>query len=296
MSSLRVTQGSTVYQSLAGLQSAASRLQGLQSQLSTGKEITKPSDDPAGTVRALQLRGDLKRNTQYASNASDAIGWMTTSDTTYSSIVKQLQQVRSLTVQGLNQGTEDATSSSAIADQIDGIRTSLLAAANTTYNGRPIFGGTTAGSAAYDSSGAFVGDTNAVQRTVGDQSTVQINQTGPGVFGPAGSDVFTLLSDISSALRSTPSTLSGTALTQLDAAVSRVSTAQANEGSTYNRVQQAQTAQASATTSLKTQLSSIQDIDIAEKAVQVTTANTTYQAALQTTASIRQLSLLDFLR
>jgi flagellar hook-associated protein 3 FlgL len=49
-------------------------------------------------------------------------------------------------------------------------------------------------------------------------------------------------------------------------------------------------------TALTTQLSGIEDIDLADMAIKVTTANTTYQAALQTTASIRQLSLLDFLK
>jgi flagellar hook-associated protein 3 FlgL len=68
---------------------------------------------------------------------------------------------------------------------------------------------------------------------------------------------------------------------------------QASEGVTY---QQVQTAQTSATTSLKTQLSSIEDVDTAQMAIDVTTANTAYQAALQTSATVRQLSLLDFLR
>jgi flagellar hook-associated protein 3 FlgL len=47
---------------------------------------------------------------------------------------------------------------------------------------------------------------------------------------------------------------------------------------------------------MTTQLSGIEDIDPAETAIKLATANTTYQAALQTTASIGQVSLLDFLR
>ena len=51
-----------------------------------------------------------------------------------------------------------------------------------------------------------------------------------------------------------------------------------------------------AVTSVRTSLSSIQDIELADMAVQASTANVTYQAALQTTASVRQLSLLNFLQ
>ena len=294
MTVLRVTTGSNINGGLSGLQNAAGRLAALQAKMSSGQQITKPSDDPSGTVEALALRGELRRNTQYASNANDAIAWLSAADTSYTQVVTQLQSARTLVVQGLNSGASSTGSTTAIANQIDQLRSSLINLANTQYNGRPIFGGTTAGSVAYDPSGNYVGDSGVVSRTVGAQQTVQINQTGPQVFGAAGSDVFSLLSTISNDLKTNPSALSGD-LTSLDAAINTVSGAQASEGAAYQRVQVAQGVQTQAGTALKTQLSTIQDIDLADMAVQVTTANTTYQAALQTTASIRQMSLLDFL-
>ncbi len=48
---MRVTVGSASPGSLAGLRSTASRLAGLQSQLSSGRQITRPSDSPSGTSR-----------------------------------------------------------------------------------------------------------------------------------------------------------------------------------------------------------------------------------------------------
>jgi flagellar hook-associated protein 3 FlgL len=291
---LRVTEGSASYGSLVGLQSSASRLAALQAKMSSGQQITKPSDDPSGTVRALQLRADLKRNTQYTANAGDAIGWLSTSDTTYTQIGKLAQNARTLVVQGLNTGASGTTPAAAIADQIDAIRTSMINLANTTYNGRPVFGGTTTGAIAYDAAGNYAGDSGTVSRTVGPQSTVQINQSGAQVFGPPGNDMFTLLANISNTLRTNPTAL-GSDLTSLDAAIANVSAAQATEGATYERVQTAQAAQTSTALTVTTQLSGIQDIDLANMAVQVSTANTNYQAALQTTASIRQQSLLDFL-
>jgi len=292
---MRVTDASTSLGSLAGLQSAASRLASLQAQLSSGQQITRPSDDPSGTFRALQLRGDVKRNTQYGANAQDAVGWMSTADSAYSQAVKLAQSARTLVVQGLNTGATSSASASAIADQLDAIRTSLIQVANTTYNGRPVFGGTTAGNIAYDSAGNYVGDAGAVSRTIGAQATVQINQTGPQAFGPPGSDLFTLLSNISATLRTNPSA-AAPQLTALDTALSRISSAQAAEGATYQQVQNTQSVQSTTGTSLATQLSNLQDIDLADMSVKVSTANVTYQAALQTTASVRQLSLLNFLR
>lgn len=295
MSLLRVTEGSASYDALVGLQSAASRLSSLQAKMSSGHQITKPSDDPSGTVRALQLRADLRRNTQYTANSGDAQGWLSTADVTYSQMVKLVQNARSLVVQGLNTGATSQASSDALADQVDAIRTSLISLSNATYNGRPVFGGTTTGGLAYDTAGNYVGDAGVVTRTVGPQATIQINQTGPQIFGAPGSDVFSVLSSISSTLRTNPTAL-GPSLGQLDTALTRISTAQAAEGAAMQRVQVAQSAQAATNVSLNEELSGIQDIDIADMAIQVTTANTNYQAALQTTASIRQMSLLNFLR
>jgi flagellar hook-associated protein 3 FlgL len=294
---IRVTVGSASYGALAGLQASQSRLAALQAQLSSGKQITTPSDDPSGTVRALQLRADLKRNTAYTDSATDAIGWMSASDTAYSQIVKLAQNARTLVVQASNTGASTGTSADAIAAQIDALRTSLLSQANSSYNGRPIFGGTTGGTQAYDpSTGKYIGDNGTVNRTVGPQAQVQINQNGPAVFGDdtTGNDLFSLLANISSSLKTTGAPPSG-ALAQLDTAIQRISGQQAVEGAAYQRVQIAQAVQTSTNLALTTQLSDIQDIDIAKVAVQVSTAQVNYQAALQTTASIRQMSLLNFL-
>jgi flagellar hook-associated protein 3 FlgL len=292
---MRVTDRSAAYGSLAGLQSTAARLASLQAQLSSGKQITTPSDNPSGTVRAMQLRGVEKRYTQYDASATDAIGWLSTADAAYTRAVALVQNARTLVVQGLNTGAQSPSGLSAIADQVDAIRASLIKVANTTYNGRPVFGGTTAGSAAYDTAGNYVGDSGAVSRTVGDKVTVQINQTGPQVFGSGASDLFALLSDISNNLRSGSPTLSAN-LTALDGALTTITSAQAGEGAAYRQVQNAQAVSTGVSTNVATQLSDLQDIDLAEMAVQVSTANVTYQAALQTTANVRQLSLLNFLR
>lgn len=297
MTLARITVGSSAYTSISNIEAAQSRLAKLQDQLSSGKQILSPSDDPIGTVTALRTRGEIARNTQYATNSSDAIAWLSTQDTAYSSSITQLQQARTLVVQALNTGSADSTSNSAVAQQLNGVRTALLALANTTYNGRPVFGGTTADGTAFDSSGNYVGDSGTVTRAVGSGNVVTVSAVGTDVFGSGASNVFTLLQNLSTTIASNPTSadLNG-ALDSIDAAISQVSTAQSVEGATYQAVQQAQTTQTTNGTALTTRLSGIEDADMADLAVKVSTANTTYQAALQTTATVGQLSLLDFLR
>lgn len=292
---MRVTEGSAAYNSLLGLQSTASRLSDLQSQLSSGRQITKPSDNPTGTATALGLRAELKRLSQYQNNATDAIGWLTTTDTTLSSAVTQLQTVRTLVLQGLNTGANSAASNEALAQQVDQIRTSLIGLSNASYLGRPIFGGTTATTSAFDSSGKYVGDTGTVTRTVGPNTSLTINAVGTDVFGPNGSSVFDVLAGISNSLRTNPANLTAD-LAKLDAATTRISSQQGLAGSIYQRVQNSQGLLSSSTLTLRSQLSDIEDVDVADLAIKVSSADAAYQAALATTAKVRQVSLLDFLR
>jgi flagellar hook-associated protein 3 FlgL len=302
MTGLRISERNFAQSSLGGLESTSSKLAALNAQFASGRQITKPSDNPGGTISALEIRSELKRMTQYSANADDSLGWMTSADGAYSSAVKQLQAVRNWVLQASNTGTADATSQQALSDQVNEARNSLLALANTQYLGRPIFGGATAGTAAFTATGSgastvvtYAGDTNAVTRTVGESTTVQVNQLGTDVFGADGSNVFDLMNTIMTDITSNPTALTGD-LSSLDSAIGNISNQQALEGATYARVQQVQTAAASTQTQLKSQLSDIQDIDVASMAVQVSSANVAYQAALQTTANIRQVSLLDFLK
>jgi flagellar hook-associated protein 3 FlgL len=292
---LRITEGSAARAAMSGLQSTASRLSSLQAQLSSGRQITRPSDSPTGTVTALQLRAELSRMTQYQSNANDALGWLTTVDSTLGAATTQLQQVRSLVLQGMNTGTGGAGSNEALAQQVDQTRASMLALSNATYLGRPIFGGTTSGSVAFDNTASYVGDTGTVVRTVGPNTSIDLNTPGTATFGTNGSNVFNLLSDISAKLRTNPSAL-GADLQSLDTLQVAITSDRSLAGAKFQRIQSVQATSATNVIQLKSQLSDIQDIDLADMAVQVTSASAAYQAALATTAKVRQLSLLDFLR
>ncbi len=292
---MRVTEGSSSRGALIGLQSQASKLAGLQSQLSSGQQITKPSDNPTGTVAAMQLRSQVKQNAQYQANGTDAIGWLTTVDTAYSSITSQLQQVRTLVLQGMNTGAGSASSNDALAQQVDAARANLMSLANSSYLGRPVFGGTTAGSVAFDSTGSYVGDSGTVTRTVGPNTSVDLNTPGTTAFGANGSNLFDLMSSISNDLRTNPSALGGD-LSALDTRQTAITSDQSLAGAKYSRIQSVQNTTSTNTIQLKSQLSDLQDIDLADMAVQVSSANAAYQAALATTAKISQTSLLDFLR
>jgi len=292
----RVTERSIATNVLAGLQGNLGQLGKIQQRMSSGKQIAKPSDSPTGTMTAMQYRSDIATAKQYSRNASDGTAWLGTADSALSSVNTQVERARELVLQGMSDGAGSSPDArDALAAELDQIRESTIGTANTKYLDRPIFGGTTTGSAAYDSAGNYLGDSGTVQRTVGDNTQVQVALSGDTVFGTGSGQLFSVMSDIANDLRTNPSALAGD-LQALDAATGTLKTAQSTIGARYNQVTQLQQAADDKVTELTSQLSEVEDIDLPKTLTDLSLQQTAYSAALAAGSKIVQQSLLDFLR
>src|SRR4051794_29692114 len=109
----RVTESSIHTRVLANLQRSIQRGEKIQEQLSSGKQINRPSDSPNGTMQSMQLRGETRANAQYMRSADDGTGWLGSLDGTLNSASTLVQRARSLTVQGLNAGAGSSESRAA---------------------------------------------------------------------------------------------------------------------------------------------------------------------------------------
>lgn len=292
----RVTHRTLGQRSLQGLQHNLSTLGRLQEQLSSGRAITRPSDSPTGTSSALQLRSQTRTTEQYARNAQDGLGWLTRVDSALNGTVGTLQRVRDLVVQGSNAGSVSPEAMNALAAEVTTLRENLISIANTQYLDRPVFGGTTAGSVAYTAAGAWVGDTNAVFRTVGDNASVRVETTGPEAFGtPGPGDAFAVLADIASNLTTNPSALSGN-LTSIDGLLDNVINQLADVGARTNRIEYMRQSGEDQVIGLRSSLAEVESIDLPKAIVELQMQQAAYNAALGATARVVQPSLVDFLR
>lgn len=294
-SAFRITQRSMSQSSLAGLQANLARLQATQAKLSSGRSISRPSDSPTGTMAALRLRSDLERLTQLDRNADDGKARLGTADNALTDGLSILREARDAVLQGAN-GSLSATDREALAAQVDGLRNSLLAVANTRYLQQPIFAGTAGATVAYDASGAYQGDAGAVTRTIAPGVKVTVNATGTDVFGPAGNDIFSVLSTISDDLRNNPSALTTTDLSQLDAGYLRIQNALASVGSRYHQIEITQERSKSNQLESQNQLSEVDGVDLPATMVDLQLQEVAYQSALGATAKALQPTLMDWLR
>jgi flagellar hook-associated protein 3 FlgL len=296
---MRVTQHTIATNSLANLQTNLGRVSQLQEQMTSGKVINRPSDSPTGTVSALGLRGEIRTTEQYSRNANDAVSWLGTQDTTLTSINDVLQRVRVLTLQGSNDGALGPAAREALATEVKSLRETTRGLANTTFLGRPIFGGTTANTQAFvaDATGKILyqGDGGEVVRRIGADATVRVDTDGQAVFGPNGSSVFDVLDTLADDLVNNPGALAGD-LGALDDATLRVRTALTEVGSRYNRAEAARQAADDRVLTLRATLSGVEDIDLPHTIMDLQMQQMAYQTALGATAKALQPSLMDFLR
>jgi flagellar hook-associated protein 3 FlgL len=310
---MRITQRAVAQTSLLGLNQNLDRMAKLQQQLTSGRLLNAPSDSPTGTNKAMQVRQTSASIDQQARNISDGQGWLESADTALNTILTQVRKVRDLTVQGLNTGSVQGNSASAIATEVKSLRESLIGLANTTINGQPVFGGATSGTRAYDPvTGAFVGVggtgvvggvstdlTVPLLRRVSDSEVIRVEVTGPEAFGdPAGRDLFALVGAIADDVLTAaadPAALQ-TDLADLDKAVSRLLTAAADIGARTARMESAAAANSDLKLTLKTQLSDVEEIDLPKTIMELNMQRTGYEAALGATAQAIQPTLMDFLR
>ena len=298
MTAFRITQRSIAKRTNGNLQYALSRMARTQDQLSSGRLISRPSDNPVGTVSALRFRGDIRQSEQYVRNAEDGLGWLGSADRMLTSTLDQVRRARDLTMAGIN-GSYGPAEREASALEVEAIRDSLIGIANTQHMGRPLFGGTSDVARPYAPDGTYIADPagpEVIARTIAPNENVRVNITGPEVFGEGDENLFALLTQVAEDLRG-PSTAPLTDdLAALDVRMRNITDSLGEIGARYNRVEIMKDRANDQIMAFKQSLSEVEDIDLPATIMDLQLQETAYKAALSATARVLQPSLVDFLR
>lgn len=278
----------------SNLQLQLNQLNVLQQQSSSGIAISKPSDNPMGTAQSLALKQQLAANSQYSSNATDALNWLTSVNGALTDTTTALQSVRTLTVEAGNSGSQSASSKAAIVAQLQSLKSQLMSDANTTYLGRSVFAGNSDAGTAFNSDYSYNGTAGeTVTRRIGPDTSVSVSGDGAAVYGTGSNSVFALIDTISSDI--TSGTDTNGQLANVDTAISAVSNQQAIVGANYTQVQAKQANLTTQASTLTTQRTNIDNVDMTKAVVDLTAQQTAYQAALDVTSKVLQPTLISLL-
>ncbi|HEY9686479.1 MAG TPA: flagellar hook-associated protein FlgL [Coleofasciculaceae cyanobacterium] len=318
----RITSGFLNDQSVFQLNHNLGILSGLQEKISSGRNINRPSDDPVGLTRILDLSNTLRTDDRYGRNIQDAIAEVNTTDKALSNMVDLIHRTQELATQGAN-FTNNQAGRDAIALEVDQIINQLVQLGNTDINGKYIFSGMKTNTPPFSRAAgtdniAYAGTPPAQnwQREVEISRGVQlpINVNGdtllgkaqvvapaplPPTFNATSGGLFKTLVELKIDLEAggDPNQLQQIRLRldELTTHMSNVAAQQASIGSISNRLELTQGRIDERKSILTKQYAEIQDVDMPRTIADLNHQQNIFEASLSVTARVLQTSLLNFL-
>lgn len=323
---MRITNGMTNRSFNYNLHKNLSRMNKIDQQLNTGKEINKISDDPAKAAKIMRLKNDIAKNAQYNRNIVDATNHLDVTDKALEQVNDGLQKMRELLVNAGN-ATYGSEERAALKEELSQLVNKMGDVLNTTFDGKYVFGGERVDKKPVANTNDPISGNIQLSyngkdgQNISDVELNQIKQTlkmeiSPGVsidYGVNASEILefkdkegnsiNLMESFDSILKNLDSTDEGAYkelitknLEQIDGALQNISNLRGEVGAKQNRMEDALERNEEEKFNIKEVLSSIEDIDFAEKTIEYVTASTMYTASLQASAKIMQPSLIDYLR
>ncbi|NLJ99997.1 MAG: flagellar hook-associated protein FlgL [Clostridia bacterium] len=301
---MRVTNRMITSTVLKNLNSNLKRLHKMQDQMSSGKSVSKPSDDPVYVARIMRLQSMVRQQENYQANIKDAQGFVDNSESSIGTISDIMNRARELAIYGAN-GAITASDRQAILSEVDELIHETLEVANSSYAGRFIFGGYQTEQPPFRREGDTIiydGDQGSLDWEVAQGVTMSVNLTGDELFGVIGdalieNGVFDALLSLKKGLdEDDQEVLGGVTLKKIDDAADHILSKRAILGAKSNRLSISHDRAFERNINLTELLSNLEDVDWAEAVMYFKTSENVYRAALATGAHIMQPTLLDYLR
>ena len=276
----------------------------IQEQVSSGKSILVPSDNPGGYTTAARLSRSEASIQQYSRNISVAKSRLGQEDTVLSSSANILSRLNELTIAGSN-GTNSQASRTAIADEMSQLSDQLVALGNTKDpNGDYLFGGyktknppfiTTADGVAY------VGDTGRKEVELAQGFSTPTSSNGNEIFMNASRDasgkpisIFQVIKNATTQLAS--GNLTNDNVSQIQAAVDHNSAYQSICGSRMQKVDNIDQNSQALLLNVQQDKSAVEDADLTKLATELQQKTLTLNASESVFAKVAQLSLFNYLK
>jgi len=273
-----------------------------QIKMATGRRINKPSDDPAGAGRAIEIRSKLVAIDYFSRAVEDATQWLNQTESALDHAQTILTRAKELAVQGANDTLTDEDRD-ALAEEVDQLLEDLVSTANSKFSDKYIFGGTETSKAPVvvtrDDNGritefSFQSNSRGVRREIGEGEYVELDVTAQQVFGGDDGPIQSLIK-LRDALRNNQPEDIRETVDELDRALERSLNARTAVGAKINRLERKSLELQDEKLNLTQQLAQLEDVDIAELTVDLQSQEIAYKAALSVGARLMQPSLLDYL-
>ncbi|TQR17652.1 flagellar hook-associated protein FlgL [Psychrobacillus soli] len=289
---MRVTQSMLSNNMLRNLSTSYNNMGKLQDQITTGKKVNRPSDDPVVAMKGIGYRTAVDKVEQFQRNIGEANNWLDSSDDAFDKVGSALHRANELALQAAN-GTTTPDDQKKIEAELDQLRKHIQNIANTKVGDKYIFSGTKTTTPLFDEQSGGYPTTNLtafekdIEIEVFDGISLKVNTNAIDVFKNI-DQMFQSIKD-------------GTvdyneAIGKIDEQMNSILTTRADIGARQNRVELMDDRLQTQSVIATKQMSENEDIDYEKAITEMITQESVHRAALSVGARIIQPSLVDFLR
>jgi flagellar hook-associated protein 3 FlgL len=272
-----------------------------QRQVSTGKRIEKPSDDPSATLGSIGEHNETAAIDQYKRTTDTVSSRLAVVDTVLSDLITQLEaaQVASASARG---SSKTQVQRDAAANTLEGIRDTIFSDMTTAFNGSYLFSGSNSTVAPYTrpASGpvsAYAGSTNEMLVDVDQQRAVKITFNGQAIAqGSDAQDIFVEFDNLIAAVRAGDEAGIDAGMNALQRMFDRVSTAQGRVGADLRTIDEQKLRLDELKRSSAKRIAALEDTNMAQAISEMAQADAAYRAALGAASTVTKQSLMDYLR
>ncbi|MGY5266312.1 flagellin N-terminal helical domain-containing protein [Paraclostridium bifermentans] len=321
---MRITNGSVMSTYLRDLQNNLQSMDKLNTQLNTSKQVNKISDDPFKTVKIMNVQGEINNVEKYNYNCDEITGWLDITDESLDRVGNLTSEIKTLLTS--IQDTFGPDEIKAVQTEINEKIKQVGEAMNTTYAGKYVFGGSvtdqppvrvetdpTSGLAKIvinntDKNGNIDPDLSArldasLKSEISDGITIDYNLTIKNITSTTGKETgkksgLDILNDVVQKLNSDPVDMDEIKKLSSDLGdyMNDVLNNRSLIGAKTNTVSAVKDSNEENILEMKGTFSQMQDVDYADKFMELKEAQMVYNATLQVGAKLLQPTLLDYLR
>lgn len=281
----------------------------MQTQLATGKQVLRPSDNPEQAALIQRLSTALNRQDVYESNIDSINSRLGAEESALLAAEDVMQRIRELAVQA-STDTVSSDGRQIIAAEVTALRDQLVSLANSTdVSGNYVFSGSMVRTLPFSENASgdliYQGDQNRMLVDVSDQRQLALNRPGNEAFSSVLREVdgvservsfFAVIDDFSTALKDNDQTQLQSSLAEVSDLTQNMAISIADVGSRLRIAESQLDSLTETKLRYQTLLSNAEDLDYATAITQLTSEIMSLEAGQSSFAKISQLSLFDYIR
>lgn len=301
---MRVTNRAMTNTYLSDVQKSLQSINKLNTQLNTGKQVNKVSDNPYEAIKILNMQNEINDVERYNYNCDEITGWLDSTDDALDKIGNISSEIKVLLTSISGSYGEDEIK--AIKSEINEKVKQIGEALNTTYAGRFIFGGSNTDEAPveiFENADGIVelrlkagANEDKLKAEISDGIGIDYNLTASQVTDNLKG--LNTINNILVELGNNP--VDKDRVQELNSELgdymNHVLNNRSAIGARSNTVSNVKSSNDENILRLKGVYSDMQDVDWAEKYIELTSAQMVYNSSMQVGAKMIQPTLLDYLR